>query len=112
FVCCFFLVSVYSITRRNYASISNFWGGFRLQSECSLCIIESKVNIFHQFSKESRKTKKKVTENMNFYTKPVFGQIDFFLYGYNSKTNQFKYLIFSTNVTLVLSLYSTIFKIF
>ncbi|KAF0761925.1 Uncharacterized protein FWK35_00036562 [Aphis craccivora] len=31
-VCVFFFVSVYSITSRNNASISNFGGGFRWQS--------------------------------------------------------------------------------
>ncbi|KAF0747979.1 Uncharacterized protein FWK35_00026000 [Aphis craccivora] len=48
---CFFFVSVYSITSRNNAPISNFEGGFRCKSEYPWCIIE--------FSKKSRKTKKK-----------------------------------------------------
>ncbi|KAF0714993.1 Uncharacterized protein FWK35_00037115, partial [Aphis craccivora] len=53
----FFFVSVYSITSRNNAPISNYGGGFRCKSEYPWCIIE--VNIFQQFSKKSRKTKKK-----------------------------------------------------
>ncbi|KAF0688711.1 Uncharacterized protein FWK35_00038182 [Aphis craccivora] len=36
---CFFFVSVYSITSRNNASISNFGGGFRCKSEYPWCII-------------------------------------------------------------------------
>ncbi|KAE9533969.1 hypothetical protein AGLY_008705 [Aphis glycines] len=40
--CVFFVfIYVYSITYRNNASISNFRGGFRWQSEYPLCIIES-----------------------------------------------------------------------
>ncbi|KAE9533997.1 hypothetical protein AGLY_008733 [Aphis glycines] len=39
----FFFVSVYSITSRNNASISNFGGGFRWKSEYSRCIIEVKI---------------------------------------------------------------------
>ncbi|KAF0752469.1 Uncharacterized protein FWK35_00021842 [Aphis craccivora] len=44
-------MSVYSITSRNNALISNFVGGFRWQNQYPWCIIE--------FSKKSRKTKKK-----------------------------------------------------
>ncbi|KAF0752049.1 Uncharacterized protein FWK35_00020278 [Aphis craccivora] len=58
--CCvffFFLVPVYSISCQNNASISNFKGGFR--SEYPWVLLRSKVNIFKQFSKKSRKTKKK-----------------------------------------------------
>ncbi|KAF0764660.1 Uncharacterized protein FWK35_00004013 [Aphis craccivora] len=49
----FFLifVSVYSITSRNNAPISNFGGGFRCNSEYPWCIIE---------------------KNWNFYAKPDF----------------------------------------
>ncbi|KAF0765267.1 Uncharacterized protein FWK35_00015814 [Aphis craccivora] len=54
----FFCVSVYSITSRNNAPISNYGGGFRCKSEY-LWLYRSKVNIFQQFSKKSRKTKKK-----------------------------------------------------
>ncbi|KAF0757227.1 Uncharacterized protein FWK35_00017175 [Aphis craccivora] len=39
-VVCFFFVSVYTRTCRNNASISNFGGGFRCQSESSWCIEE------------------------------------------------------------------------
>ncbi|KAF0755707.1 Uncharacterized protein FWK35_00022902 [Aphis craccivora] len=54
----FFFVSVNSITSRNNAPISNYRGGFRCKSEYHWCIKRSKVNIFQQFSKKSRKTKK------------------------------------------------------
>ncbi|KAF0751181.1 Uncharacterized protein FWK35_00020659 [Aphis craccivora] len=47
----FVFVSVYCITSRNNAPISNYGGGFRCKSEYPWCIIE--------FSKKSRKTKKK-----------------------------------------------------
>ncbi|KAF0709751.1 Uncharacterized protein FWK35_00038151, partial [Aphis craccivora] len=39
---CVFFVSVYSVTSRNNASISNFGGGFQWQSEYPWCIIEVK----------------------------------------------------------------------
>ncbi|KAE9532625.1 hypothetical protein AGLY_009706 [Aphis glycines] len=42
----FVVVSVYSITCRNNASISNFRGGFRLLSEYPWCIIEVKSKHF------------------------------------------------------------------
>ena len=38
----FVFVSVYSITSRNNAPISNFGGGFRCKSEYPWCIIEVK----------------------------------------------------------------------
>ncbi|KAF0727653.1 Uncharacterized protein FWK35_00028080 [Aphis craccivora] len=38
----FFFVSVYSITSRNNAPISNFEGGFRCKSEYPWCIIQVK----------------------------------------------------------------------
>ncbi|KAF0763071.1 Uncharacterized protein FWK35_00010826 [Aphis craccivora] len=62
---CFFFVSVYSITSRNNASISNFGGGFRWLSEYPWCIIEVKSKYFQ----ENREKQKKVTENGNFYAK-------------------------------------------
>ncbi|KAF0771993.1 Uncharacterized protein FWK35_00000285 [Aphis craccivora] len=37
----FFFVSLYSITSRNNAPISNYGGGFRCKSEYSWCIIET-----------------------------------------------------------------------
>ncbi|KAF0761576.1 Uncharacterized protein FWK35_00008461, partial [Aphis craccivora] len=55
------------VTSGNNASISNFGGGFRWQSEYPWCII-----------KFSRKTKKSDGKNGNYYAKPVFDQIDFF----------------------------------
>ncbi|KAF0758066.1 Uncharacterized protein FWK35_00023521 [Aphis craccivora] len=60
----FFFVSLYSITSRNNAPISNYGGGFRCKSEYPWCIIE--------FSKKSRKTKKKVTEKREFLRKTSF----------------------------------------
>ncbi|KAF0764264.1 Uncharacterized protein FWK35_00010314 [Aphis craccivora] len=41
-MCVFFFVSVYSITRRNNAPISNFGGGFQCKSEYPWCIIQVK----------------------------------------------------------------------
>ncbi|KAF0706598.1 Uncharacterized protein FWK35_00038804 [Aphis craccivora] len=78
-VCLFFFVfaSVYSITCRNNAS--NFGGGFRWKSEYLWCIIEVKVNIFQQFSKKSRKPKKKVTEKREFSRKTSFRPNRFFI---------------------------------
>ncbi|KAF0755774.1 Uncharacterized protein FWK35_00031067, partial [Aphis craccivora] len=57
-MCVFFFVfvSVYSITSRNTAPISNYGG----------------VNIFQRFSKKLRKTKKKMTEKREFLRKTSF----------------------------------------
>ncbi|KAF0707544.1 Uncharacterized protein FWK35_00025936 [Aphis craccivora] len=41
-MCVFFFASVYSITSRNNAPISNFGGGFRCKGEYPWCIIEVK----------------------------------------------------------------------
>ncbi|KAF0752082.1 Uncharacterized protein FWK35_00022816 [Aphis craccivora] len=41
-MCVFFFLSVYSITSRNKAPISNFWGGFRCKTEYPWCIIQVK----------------------------------------------------------------------
>ncbi|KAF0771237.1 Uncharacterized protein FWK35_00001576, partial [Aphis craccivora] len=87
-------------TYRNNASISNYEGGFRWQNESSWCIGEvgrSFFEILNSFQKYREKPKKKLRENRNFYTKPVFESI--FLYGCNSKTNHCKYLKFSPNQT-------------
>ncbi|KAE9533559.1 hypothetical protein AGLY_009197 [Aphis glycines] len=65
-----FFVSVYSIISRNNASISNFGGGFQWKSEYPWCII--------QFSKKSRKTKKKMTEKLEFLRKTSFRPNRFF----------------------------------
>ncbi|KAF0748374.1 Uncharacterized protein FWK35_00031480 [Aphis craccivora] len=46
FVFCFFFVSLYSITSRNNAPISNFGGCFRCKSEYPWCIIEVKSKHF------------------------------------------------------------------
>ncbi|KAF0701731.1 Uncharacterized protein FWK35_00033626 [Aphis craccivora] len=58
-MCVFFFVPVYNITSRNNAPISNLRGGFRYKSEYPWYIIQVKSNYFQQFSKKSRKTKKK-----------------------------------------------------
>ncbi|KAF0692259.1 Uncharacterized protein FWK35_00028068, partial [Aphis craccivora] len=65
----FVFVSVYSITSRNNAPISNYGGGFRCKSEYPWCIVEHR-----------EKPKKKIKKNGNFYAKPVFDQIEFFLW--------------------------------
>ncbi|KAF0737863.1 Uncharacterized protein FWK35_00033646, partial [Aphis craccivora] len=53
------------ITSRNNAPISNYRGDFRCKSEYPWCIIK-------QFSKKSRKTKKKMTEKREFLRKTSF----------------------------------------
>ncbi|KAF0704986.1 Uncharacterized protein FWK35_00031197, partial [Aphis craccivora] len=60
------------ITSRNNAPISNYGGDFRCKSEYSWCIIE--------FSKKSRKTKKKMTEKREFLRKTSFRPNRFFFY--------------------------------
>ncbi|KAF0757673.1 Uncharacterized protein FWK35_00013689, partial [Aphis craccivora] len=62
------------ITSRNNAPISNYKGGFQCKSEYPWCIIE--------FSKKSRKTKKKMTEKREFLRKTSFRPNRFF-YGYH-----------------------------
>ncbi|KAF0773331.1 Uncharacterized protein FWK35_00006550 [Aphis craccivora] len=58
-MCIFFCVSVYSITSRNNASISNFGGGFQWQSEYLWCIIEVKSKHFPTDLKKIEKKRKK-----------------------------------------------------
>ncbi|KAF0721029.1 Uncharacterized protein FWK35_00025477, partial [Aphis craccivora] len=58
------------ITSRNNTPISNYGGGFRCK--------RSKVNIFQQFSKKSRKTTKKMTEKREFLRKTSFRPNRFF----------------------------------
>ncbi|KAE9530856.1 hypothetical protein AGLY_011318 [Aphis glycines] len=60
------------ITSRNNASISNFRGGFRWQSEYSWCIIEVKSKHFPTIFKKIEKNKKKVMEKREFSTKSIF----------------------------------------
>ncbi|KAF0761760.1 Uncharacterized protein FWK35_00011636 [Aphis craccivora] len=55
----FFCVSVYSITSRNNAPISNFGGGFRWKSEYLWCIIKIKSKHFPTVFKKIEKNKKK-----------------------------------------------------
>ncbi|KAF0760913.1 putative cytochrome P450 6a13 [Aphis craccivora] len=61
------------ITSRNNAPISNYGGGFRWKNEYPWCIIEVK-------SKHIPTVLKKIEKNGNFYAKPVFDQIDFFIW--------------------------------
>ncbi|KAF0752350.1 Uncharacterized protein FWK35_00032608, partial [Aphis craccivora] len=65
--CVFFFLSVYTRTCRNNASISNFGVGALGRS-------------FFEFPKTQGKTKKKLRKNGNFYAKPVFDQINFFIW--------------------------------
>ncbi|KAF0746587.1 Uncharacterized protein FWK35_00030522, partial [Aphis craccivora] len=78
------------ITSRNNAPISNYGGGFRCKSEYPWCIIE--------FSKKSRKTRKKNDGKTGIFTQNQFSTKSNFFYGCNSKTNHCKYLKFSPNV--------------
>ncbi|KAE9543392.1 hypothetical protein AGLY_002192, partial [Aphis glycines] len=68
------------ITSRNNASISNFGGGFRGKSDYPWCNIEVKNKHFPSIFKKIEKNKKQMTENGNFYAKPVFDRIDFFIW--------------------------------
>ncbi|KAF0703744.1 Uncharacterized protein FWK35_00039256, partial [Aphis craccivora] len=61
------------------------------------CIIQVKSKHILTVFKKIEKTKKKITENGNFYAKPVFDQIDF-LYSCTSKINHCKFLKLSPNV--------------
>ncbi|KAF0771178.1 N-acetyltransferase domain-containing protein, partial [Aphis craccivora] len=57
------------ITSRNNAPISNYGGGSDVKVNILGALKRSKVNIFQQFSKKSRKTKKKMTEKREFLRK-------------------------------------------
>ncbi|KAF0768090.1 Uncharacterized protein FWK35_00000696, partial [Aphis craccivora] len=70
--CFFFSVSVYSITSRNNAPISNFGGGFRCKSEYPWCIIEVKSKYFPTVFKKIEKNKKKMTQKREFLRKNRF----------------------------------------
>ncbi|KAF0750090.1 Uncharacterized protein FWK35_00035687 [Aphis craccivora] len=78
-MCVFFFVSVYTRTYRNNARISNFGGSFQFLIESSWCIGEVIFNFTIVF-KSTGKNQKKIMENGNFYAKPVFDQIDFFIW--------------------------------
>ncbi|KAF0705902.1 Uncharacterized protein FWK35_00032605, partial [Aphis craccivora] len=70
-MCVFFFVSVYSITSRNNAPISNYRGGFRCKSKYPW--LGQKLTFSHSFKKNRKKQKKKndgktgMTKNSNFY---------------------------------------------
>ncbi|KAF0769470.1 hypothetical protein FWK35_00007701 [Aphis craccivora] len=59
-------------------------------------IKRSKVNIFQQFSKKSRKIKKNDGQT-GIFMQNQFSTKSIFFYGCNSKTNHCKYLKFLTN---------------
>ncbi|KAF0769135.1 Uncharacterized protein FWK35_00008910 [Aphis craccivora] len=66
------------LTCRNNALISNFGGGFR----------GSFFEFPNSFQKRREKPKKKkIRKNGNFYAKPVFNQIDFFIWFITSQNN-------------------------
>ncbi|KAF0748573.1 Uncharacterized protein FWK35_00021402 [Aphis craccivora] len=67
----FFCVSVYSITSRNNAPISNFGGGFRCKSQYPWCI-EVKSKHFPTVFKKIEKNKKKIMEKRDFLRKTSF----------------------------------------
>ncbi|KAF0758203.1 Uncharacterized protein FWK35_00021351 [Aphis craccivora] len=88
----FFFVSVYSITSRNNAPISNFGSGFRCKIEYLWCIIEVKSKHFPTvFKKKEINKKKKNDEKTGIFTQNQFSTKSIFLYGCNSKTNHCKF---------------------
>ncbi|KAF0764235.1 Uncharacterized protein FWK35_00014074, partial [Aphis craccivora] len=89
----FFFVSVYSITSRNNAPISNYGGDSRWKSEYPWCIIEVKSKNFLTIFKKIEKNKKKMRFT-GFFTQNQFSTKSIFLYGCNSITNHCKYLKF------------------
>ena len=81
-MCVFFFVfvSVYSITSRNNAPISNFRGGFWRKSEYPWCNIQVKSKHFLTVFKKIEKNKKKMTEKREFLRKTSFRPNRFFLW--------------------------------
>ncbi|KAF0759029.1 Uncharacterized protein FWK35_00011676 [Aphis craccivora] len=65
-IMCVFFLSVYSITGRNNAPISNY------KSEYPWCIIEVKSKHFPTVLKKIEKNKKKMTEKWEFLRKTSF----------------------------------------
>ncbi|KAF0760749.1 Uncharacterized protein FWK35_00008307 [Aphis craccivora] len=74
------------ITSRNNASISNFEGGFRWQSEYPWCIIKVKI------LKKNQEKQKKVTEKREFLRKTSFRQNRIFHMVVTQKLITFKFL--------------------
>ncbi|KAE9523574.1 hypothetical protein AGLY_016126 [Aphis glycines] len=95
-----FFVSVYSITSRNNASISNFGGGFRWKSEYPWCIIEVKSKHFPTVFEKIEKNKKKNDGKREFLRKTSFRPNRFFYMVVIQKLISYhcKYLKFSPNV--------------
>ncbi|KAE9536772.1 hypothetical protein AGLY_006834, partial [Aphis glycines] len=92
-MCVFFVfVSMITITYRNNASLTNFEGGFRRQSEYPWYIKQAKI------FKKIEKNKKKNDGKTKIFTQNQFSTESIFLYGCNSKTNHCKYLKFSPNI--------------
>ncbi|KAF0703365.1 Uncharacterized protein FWK35_00030443, partial [Aphis craccivora] len=79
--CCvfFFFVSVYTRTCRNNASISNFGVVSNRKTNLVNRLRRSFFEFSNSFQKRREKPKKKLRKNGNFYAKPVFDQIDFFI---------------------------------
>ncbi|KAF0743669.1 Uncharacterized protein FWK35_00035857, partial [Aphis craccivora] len=77
-MCVFFFVSLYSITSRNYAPISNYGVGFRCKSQ--------KLTFSYIFQK-NREKQKKNDGKTGIFTQNQFSTKSIFFYGCNSKTN-------------------------
>ncbi|KAF0766861.1 Uncharacterized protein FWK35_00012177, partial [Aphis craccivora] len=95
---CFFFLSVYSITSRNNAPISNYGGGLGCKNEYPWCIIGIKNKHIPTVFKKIEKNKKKNDGKTGIFMQNQFSTKSIFLYGCNSKTNHCKYLKFSPNV--------------
>ncbi|KAF0703557.1 Uncharacterized protein FWK35_00038623 [Aphis craccivora] len=76
--CCvfFFCVSVYTRTCRNNTSIFNF-SSF---SDSKVNLVGHFLEFPNSFQNHGGKPKNKLRKNGNFYAKPVFDQIDFFIW--------------------------------
>ncbi|KAF0766372.1 Uncharacterized protein FWK35_00012000 [Aphis craccivora] len=96
---CVFFVSVYSITSRNNASISNFGGGFR----CKKFKSKHFPTVFKKIEKNKKKKNDGKTGN---FTQYQFSTKSIFLYGCNSKTYHCKYFKFSPNVYVSVIIYT------
>ncbi|KAF0684736.1 Uncharacterized protein FWK35_00037343 [Aphis craccivora] len=66
-------------------------------------LYRSKLIVFQQFSKKSRKTKKKNDGKTEIFTQNQFLTKSIFLYGCTSKTNHCKYLKISPNFYLFIN---------
>ena len=112
YVILIFFVSVYSITSRNNAPISNFGGGFRCKSEYPWCIIQVKSKHFPTVFKKIEKNKKKMTEKREFLRKTSFRPNRFFYMVVIQKLITVNTWNFHQMFMLVIYIYSLIFKNF